>query len=72
MTDVHAAFDEFDGDGNGKIDLTEFRQLAIKLGFELDASAAETLFDTIDEDENGMIDFAEFEAWWKASELAHH
>ena len=64
MTDVRAAFDEFDEDGNGEIDLPEFRKLLEKLGSKLDPAKAEQLFDIIDGDETGLIGFEEFEAWW--------
>jgi len=70
MQDVKSAFEEFDEDGNGQIDLTEFRELVERLGVELEPAEAEELFDTIDVDETGLIDFAEFEAWWTTSGFA--
>ena len=72
MADVKSAFDEFDGDGNGHIDLAEFRELVESLGVALETAEAEELFDTIDVDETGLIDFTEFEAWWTSSGLAPH
>jgi calmodulin len=65
MSKVRAAFDEHDADGNGKIDLTEFRALTTKLGLELARAEAEALFDAVDEDETGLIEFEEFEAWYE-------
>lgn len=70
MQDVKSAFEEFDEDGNGQIDLAEFRELVERLGVELEPAEAEELFDTIDVDETGLIDFAEFEAWWTTSGFA--
>lgn len=65
MTDIRKAFQDFDQDGNGKIDLVEFRTLVENLGMKLDRAEAEQLFDSIDEDETGLIDFEEFEVWYK-------
>jgi calmodulin len=61
---VRAAFDEHDLDGNGKIDLAEFRAITAKLGLTLAPSRAEELFDVVDADETGLIDFEEFEEWY--------
>jgi Ca2+-binding EF-hand superfamily protein len=62
--DVREAFDQTDEDGNGQIDLIEFRKLLEKLGSSLDTAKAEQLFDIIDGDEDGLIAFPEFEAWY--------
>jgi calmodulin len=64
MTDVKAAFDEYDVDANGKIDLIEFRAIVAKLGLLLDPAEAEGLFDIIDSDETGFVEFEEFEHWY--------
>lgn len=64
MSEVRAAFDEFDSDGNGKIDLLEFRQIVKRLGMLLDPIEAEGLFDILDADETGFVDFEEFELWY--------
>lgn len=64
MTDIRAAFEEFDADGNGKIDLSEFRAITAKLGLTLSPVEAEKLFDVVDGDETGLVDFEEFEAWY--------
>lgn len=61
---VREAFEQTDEDGNGEIDLLEFRKLLEALGSKLDTAKAETLFDVIDGDEDGLIAFPEFEAWW--------
>lgn len=62
--DVREAFDQTDKDGNGQIDLIEFRKLLENLGSSLDTAKAEQLFDIIDGDEDGLIAFPEFEAWY--------
>jgi len=62
--DVREAFDQTDSDGNGQIDLIEFRKLLEQLGSKLDPAKAEQLFDIIDGDEDGLIAFPEFEAWY--------
>ena len=64
--ELRSKFNQFDGDGNGQIDLAEFRNLLGELGEELDSAAAEAKFDAIDVDENGLIDFDEFSAWWSS------
>lgn len=64
MSDIRETFDKYDKDGNGKIDLQEFRELLAELGDTNEPAKVETLFDEIDEDETGIIDFEEFEAWW--------
>lgn len=62
--DVREAFEQTDVDGNGQIDLIEFRTLLRTLGSSLDPAKAEQLFDVIDGDEDGLIGFDEFEAWY--------
>ena len=60
------SFDRFDKDGNGIIDLIEFRGLLEAIGSDLGRSEAEAAFDTIDKDENGLIDYDEFSTWWSS------
>ena len=63
---LRSQFDEFDKDGNGKIDLSEFRELLTTLGEQMEPAAAEALFDGVDSDETGLVDFEEFSKWWTA------
>lgn len=63
MTDLKAAFAQQDLDGNGKIDLIEFRAIVEQLGLTLDRAEAEAVFDAADADETGFIDYEEFERW---------
>jgi calmodulin len=65
--EIRDTYNRFDADGNGRIDLAEFRALLTELGAELDAAGIEVAFDTIDVDENGFIDYGEFSQWWDTS-----
>jgi hypothetical protein len=60
---VHALFDEFDSDGNGKIDQHEFQDLAFSLGVVLSESEADLVIKKVDQDGDGMIDLREFQIW---------
>jgi len=62
--EVREVFEDHDRDGNGEIDLEEFRAVVASLGMEIDDGEAERLFDSIDEDESGRIGYDEFYAWW--------
>jgi len=64
MLDIRESFDRFDRDGNGMIDLSEFRELLEAIGSDLGRAEVEAAFDTIDTDENGMVDYDEFSKWW--------
>ena len=66
MSDAREMFDKHDKDGNGQIDLIEFRALIAALDIDLEPAECEAAFDLIDEDETGLIDYPEFEAWWTA------
>ena len=46
--DIRESFDRFDKDGNGMIDLIEFRDLLEAIGADLGRAEAEAVFDTID------------------------
>lgn len=61
---IEESFRRFDADGNGKIDLIEFRKLLEEIGSGLGRAEAEAAFDSIDRDENGLVDFDEFFVWW--------
>eukprot|EP00947_MAST-08B_sp_MAST-8B-sp1_P004110 g4110.t1 len=63
VKDVRAAFDFFDRDGNGVIDLDEIK-VAMKKYFALDLSEKEIegLMLLYDSDGNGTLDFEEFSA----------
>lgn len=67
MRDVSEFFRQVDKDGNGCIDLIEFRELLAALGLDLEPAEAERRFDAIDVDENGLIEAEEFATWWTES-----
>jgi Ca2+-binding EF-hand superfamily protein len=66
MLEIRESFDRFDKDGNGMIDLIEFRDLLEAIGYDLGRAEAEAAFDEIDSDENGLIDYDEFSKWWRS------
>ena len=65
---VNDYFRLVDRDGNGTIDLAEFRTLLLKLGVHRSDSVMRRVFDSIDSDANGQIDAAEFSRWWASVE----
>ena len=65
ITEIKDHFNFFDKDGNGNIDLKEFRQLLKVLAPASTIDNAERGFATIDTNESGDIDFDEFLEWWK-------
>ena len=68
---VRAAFEKFDTDGSGTMEITEFNQLAGELGTFPPLSKAELAeaIEQIDNSMDGQITFDEFWAWWIADEL---
>ena len=68
---VRAAFNKFDADGSGTMEITEFNQLAGELGTFPPLSKAELAeaIEQIDNSMDGQITFDEFWAWWIADEL---
>ena len=60
---VQELFEEFDNDGNNKIDKHEFQDLAFSLGVLLDESEVQSVIQTVDQDGDGTIDLREFQVW---------
>ncbi|XP_064647923.1 calmodulin-like isoform X2 [Lineus longissimus] len=54
------AFDLFDADGNGNIDVDELGAIMKSLGKALSRKDLENMIDEVDEDKNGTIEFDEF------------
>ena len=61
---VHQAvemFKKYDTDGQGSLDVEEFRKVMVDLSYE--ASHTESAVQALDKDGNGVISFSEFLAW---------
>lgn len=65
INEIKDHFQFFDKDGNGTIELDEFKQLLRILAPSSTNDNAERGFATIDTDKNDLIDFEEFLDWWK-------
>lgn len=63
LADCEEQFDECDGDGDGRIDFTEFSQLLENLGSDVPPAQRRTRFDEMDVDRDGAIDRSEFMEW---------
>ena len=61
---VRTTFEQYDKDGNGKIDLIEFRELVHELGSDRSPADVEADFNAIDKDAGGLLEFEEFARWW--------
>ena len=60
-------FHEWDGDNSGEIDVLEFRQAVLALGFEADATAIDAVFAELDVDGTGSIEYEELNTLLKVS-----
>jgi len=61
---LRARFDQYDGDADGRIDLSEFSTLLDALGLGYEEAQVRSAFDSLDRDHDGRIDFSEFSEWW--------
>jgi centrin-1 len=57
---VLAAFNHFDTDGSGSIDMSELGVAMKSLGFEPRKDDLKAMLGSMDDDENGTINFEEF------------
>ncbi len=55
-----AAFNHFDSDGSGSIDMSELGVAMKSLGFEPRKEDLKAMLGSMDDDENGTINFEEF------------
>jgi len=59
-SDIKYAFDQVDGNGDGRITLKEFSQTLASLQIEIDSKKLKILFMELDSDKNGCLDYTEF------------
>lgn len=64
---MRARFDNYDKDGNGQIDVTEFGRLLLALGVGYSDAQIAAAFASIDVNQSGVIDYDEFCRWWTHS-----
>jgi Ca2+-binding EF-hand superfamily protein len=57
-------FTRFDRNGDGLIDIAEFRAILEALGDSPSQELASLEFAAIDMNSDGMVDFPEFKGWW--------
>lgn len=62
---LKSAFDEFDKDKSGQLDLNEVVKLANQLGVKTAKKELEALFTSIDADRDSKLSFEEFLAWYR-------
>jgi Ca2+-binding EF-hand superfamily protein len=67
MAEIREAFDRYDRDGDGSINIDEFAGLLAAFGEDLSADEQLLAFDATDRDADGVIDFEEFASWWTDS-----
>jgi hypothetical protein len=65
--DATIAFELFDADGSGEIDIDELNNMLMELAIPMERQELENLFNEMDEDGGGSIDFNEFLGWYTGS-----
>ena len=60
------AMRDWDKDGNGEVDLTEFKEQLVKMGFKATPDEMTKLFKGLDDDDSGALDIAELKVALKA------
>lgn len=65
--EIKEAFDMFDTDGGGTIDMGELGEVMKKMGQNLSGEDLREMFDSVDTDGNGEIDFEEFQVMMQSS-----
>ena len=63
---VKQMFDTIDDDGNGTLELDEFKLLVKSLGLDMRPDQMEASFNEMDEDGGGTIDYEEFQTFYYA------
>ena len=57
-------FREYDANGDGFIELDEFRTMLNRLGEEPSEEILSLEFAAVDDNDDGRVDFHEFRQWW--------
>jgi Ca2+-binding EF-hand superfamily protein len=64
ISESRKAFDACDINGDGFIDLAEFRALLEELDGDVSSAECQLNFEIADTEEDGYIGFKEFVVWW--------
>lgn len=59
-SDIREAFDLFDVDGSGSIDVEEMEEAMKALGVNVTKNEIKKMMDSVDEDKSGMVSYEEF------------
>lgn len=64
LDELRETFEYNDRDGDGSIELDEFKSMLEELESGMSGEEARLGFRDIDTNDDGLIDFDEFVAWW--------
>lgn len=62
--EVRHLFDKLDEDGDGAIDVREFKHLLAAAGLPPDTDAVVAAIQSVDRDHDGTLSWTEFRKWW--------
>ena len=66
--DLKKAFDEFDTNKNGTLELAEVAKVCAAIGLPTEEAKIKEFFEKIDTDHSGTITFQEFAAWYRSGQ----
>ncbi|OLP86280.1 Calmodulin [Symbiodinium microadriaticum] len=64
--EIRSAFERFDKDSSGQIDIAELRSLCASLGRHLSDAEAQEALAALDANKSGTVSLDEFRTWWLA------